>query len=321
MSTMRAVVIEATGTPDVLLSAHVPVPTRISAEFLVRVVAAGVNPIDAKTRGGGGTANAIERYPAILGQDFSGIVVESPYEAHPIKPGDEVYGMVMVPRTQGTYAEYVPVPEMFVARKPKALSHVEAGGVPLASLTAWGAVVDVAKAHEGQRILITAGAGGVGHFAIQFASFFGAHVVATGSERNLGWLRELGAHEVVDYTVGDWTAAIDPVDIVIDLLGNAKDDSGSRSMTALKPGGLLVNVPTGTFPTMLDEAERLGVRASGYRVSPNATTLSVITRLIDSGDVKVYVDKVFDLDEAGAAHTSLEGGHTRGKIVLKVADG
>jgi len=320
MSTMRAVVIEATGGSEVLLPTHVPTPTRVSAEFLVRVAAAGVNPIDAKTRAGRGAAAAIEHYPVILGQDFSGTVVESPYEAHPVKPGDEVYGMTMVPRTQGTYAELLSVPALFVARKPKGLSHVEAAAVPLAALTAWGAVVDVAKVHEGQRVLITAGAGGVGHFAIQFANFFGGHVITTASPRNRSWLRELGAHEVVDYTTGDWTAGIDPVDVVVDLLGNAKDDSGSRSLTVLKPGGLLVNVPTGSFPTMHEEADALGVRATGYRVSPDATTLGVITRLIDSGDVRVYVDQVFPLDEVRAAHDQLEAGHTRGKIVLRVAD-
>lgn len=319
MSTMGAVVVDAAGGTDVLRSTRVPTPTRVSAEFLIRIAAAGVNPIDAKTRGGRGAAAGIERYPVILGQDFSGTVVESPYEAHPIKPGDEVYGMTMAPRMQGTYAELVAVPALFVARKPKALSRIEAAGVPLAALTAWGAVVDVAKAHEGQRVLITAGAGGVGHFAVQFASFFGARVVATGSQRNMSWLRELGAHEVVDYTAGDWAAAVDPVDIVIDLLGNAKDDSGSRSLTRLKPGGLLVNVPTGSFPTMQDEAAALGVRATGYRVSPDATTLAVITRLIDSGDVRVHIDRVFDLSEAPAAHEALEAGHTRGKIVLRVS--
>ncbi len=320
MSTMRAVVIEGTGGSEVLLSANVPAPARVSAEFLVKVAAAGVNPIDAKTRAGKGSAGAILHYPVILGQDFSGTVVESPYEAHPIKPGDEVYGMTMVPRTQGTYAELVTVPALFIARKPKALSHVEAAAVPLAALTAWGAVVDVAKAHEGQRVLITAGAGGVGHFAIQFANFFGAHVIATGSPRNLSWLRELGAREAVDYTDGDWTDRIEPVDIVIDLMGNAKDDTGSRSLTLLKPAGLLVNVPSGSFPTMHDEAEALGVRATGYRVSPDATTLGVITRLIDSGDVRVFVDQVFALDDVRAAHDALEAGHTRGKIVLRVAD-
>ena len=319
MSTMRAVVAETTGGPDVLALVEVPMPKRVAAEFLIKVHAAGVNPIDCKTRSGKGPAG-IATWPLILGHDFSGTVVESPYEAHPIKVGDDVYGMTMTPRTPGTYAEYVPVPAMFLTKKPRGLSHVEAAAVPLAALTAWGAVVEVAKAHEGQRVLIHAGAGGVGHFAIQFASFFGAHVITTGSPRNLGWLRELGAHEVVDYTAGPFEEQIAPVDIVVDLIGNVAEQTGTRSLSVLKHGGTVVNVPTGSFPTMSQEAAEAGVRATEYRVSPDATTLAVITRLIDSGDVRVYVDQVFDLADAAKAHEALESGHTRGKMVLRVAD-
>lgn len=321
MDTMRAIVIEATGAPEVLQLADVVRPIRVNAEFLVKVVAAGVNPIDAKTRAGKGVSAAIGSYPAILGNDFSGIVVESPYEAHPIKPGDEVYGMTMVPRFGGTYAEYATVPAPFLAKKPRSLSHVEAAAVPLAALTAWGAVVDVAKAHEGQRMLIHAGAGGVGHFAVQFASFFGAHVIATGSTRNSGWLRELGASEVIDYSTTRFEDAVSNVDVVIDLIGNVADDTGTRSLAALKPGGLIVNIPTGSWPTFAKDAAAAGVRGTGYRVPADGATLAVISRLLESGDVRVYVDQVFDLDRAAAAHTALETGHTRGKIVLKVSDG
>ena len=320
MSTMRAVVMDAPGAPEVLRVAEVPRPTRASAEFIVKVCAAGVNPIDAKTRAGRGVSGAISSWPSILGNDFSGVVVESPYDAHPIKVGDEVYGMSMVPRLPGTYAEFAAVPAMSIARKPKALSHVEAAGVPLAALTAWGAVVDVARAREGQRVLVHAGAGGVGHFAIQFASFFGAHVVATGSTRNLEWMRELGANEVIDHTQTRFEDDLDPVDTVIDLIGNAVDDVGSRSLQVLKPGGLIVSVPTGAWPNLAEDAAAAGVRASGFRVSPDGTTLAVISRLIDSGDIRVFVDQVFDLADAAAAHAALEGGHTRGKIVLRVAD-
>ena len=321
MTTMRAIVMDATGGTDVLRLADVARPLRVNAEFLVKVVAAGVNPIDVKTRSGKGVSAAFASYPAILGNDFSGIVVESPYESHPIKPGDEVYGMTMVPRFAGTYAQYITVPALCVARKPRALSHVEAAGVPLAAMTAWGAVVDVAKAHEGQRILIHAGAGGVGHFAIQFATFFGAHVITTGSPRNADWLRELGASEVVDYTTTRFEDVARNLDVVIDLIGNAKDETGTRSLAVLKPGGIIVSVPTGTWPTMAEDAAAAGVRASGYRVSADGSTLAVISRLLESGDVRVFVDKVFTLDTVAEAHEALETGHTRGKIVLTVSDG
>lgn len=318
MSTMRAVVAETTGGSDVLRLVDLPVPTRIGAEFLIKVHAAGVNPIDVKTRAGRGPAS-VATWPLVLGSDFSGTVVEAPYDASPLKAGDEVYGMTIVPRMAGSYAEYVTVPALFLTKKPRGLSHVESAAVPLAALTAWGAVVDVAKAHEGQRVLIHAGAGGVGHFAIQFAAFFGAHVITTASARNLSWLRELGAHEVVDYTAGPFEEQIAPVDIVIDLIGDLSDRTGSRSLKVLKPGGLLVNIPSASWPSLAEDAVAAGVRATDYRVSPDATALAVITRLIDSGDVRVYVDQVFDLADAAKAHDSLETGHTRGKMVLRVS--
>lgn len=320
MSTMRAIIMEGTGGPEVLKTAEVARPAPISAEFLVKVVAAGVNPIDAKTRSGSGASAAIQAYPSSLGNDFSGIVVSSPYEGHPIKPGDEVYGMVPFPRQGGSYAEYLTVPALSIARKPKSLSHVEAAGVPLAALTAWGMVVELGKAHEGQRVLIHAGAGGVGHFAVQFARFFGAYVIATGSARNLAWLKELGANEVVDYGEERFEEVLDDVDVVIDLIGNVHDATGTRSLRILRPGGLLVNAPTGSWDTMLEDAAAAGVRATHYKVSADGSTLAVVSRLLESGDVKVFVDQVFPLAAAGEAHTALETGHTRGKIVLAISE-
>ncbi len=319
MSTMRAVVIAETGAPEVLTVTELPQPTPVNAEFLVKVLAAGINPIDAKTRAGRGVASQLH-YPAVLGNDFSGIVIASPYEGHPIKPGDEVYGMAHVPRNGGTYAEYVSIPAISLTRKPSALSHVEAAAVPLAALTAWGMVVELAKAHEGQRILIHAGAGGVGHFAVQFARFFGAYVIATGSERNLGWLQELGANEVIDYTSTRFEDVVSNVDVVIDLIGNVHDETGTRSLAVLRPGGLLVNAPSGSWDTVIEDAAAAGVRASRYKVSADGSTLAVISRLLSSGDVRVFVDRVFPLEDAAEAHRALETGHTRGKIVLAVSD-
>ena len=320
MTTMRAIVMDAPGGPEVLHIGEVPAPTKVNAEFLVRVIAAGVNPIDAKTRAGRGVSASIASYPAVLGNDFSGIVVESPYESHPIKVGDEVYGMVPVPRYSGSYAEFVTAPAMSLARKPAALSHVEAAGVPLAALTAWGMVVEIAKAHEGQSVLIHAGAGGVGHFAVQFAHFFGAYVIATGSGRNAGWLKELGADQVIDYTTARFDDMLSGIDVVIDLVGNVHDETGTRSLTVLRPGGVIVNAPTGSWPSFIADATAAGMRATSYKVSPDGSTLAVVSRLLESGDVRVFVDRIFPLDEAAAAHAELELGHTRGKIVLKVSD-
>ncbi|MFS0866645.1 NADP-dependent oxidoreductase [Microbacterium sp. 179-B 1A2 NHS] len=316
--TMRAMVYDRPGEPGLLREARVPVPDPALSELLVRVVAAGTNPIDAKTRGGRGVTPLIDGYPTTLGFDFSGVVVKSPFEAHPLQPGTPVFGMVSFPRTSGSYAEYVVVPSLSVARKPATLSHVEAAGVPLAALTAWGLVVETAHAHEGQRILIHAGSGGVGHFAVQLAAYFGAHVTATGSQANLPWLRELGAAVVVDYATTRFEDMVGQMDVVIDLVGNVHDDTGTRSLTVLRPGGLYVMVPTGGFPGYADAAAAAGVRATTYKVIPDGAVLATLARLLESGAIQVYVDRVFDLSDAAEAHRELERGHTRGKLVLSV---
>lgn len=317
---MRAAVIDETGDPRVLRTTTVPVPTPVMSELLVRVVAAGVNPIDAKTRAGKGVSGAVASYPAVLGYDFSGIVVRSPYESHPLTPGTAVYGMAPFPRVGGAYAEYVVVPSLSVARKPASLSHVEAAGVPLAALTAWGLVVETAHAHEGQRVLIHAGSGGVGHFAVQLAAYFGAHVTATTSGANAPWLRELGAAVVIDYTTTRFDEVVSSVDVVIDLIGNVHDETGTRSLRVLRPGGLLIEVPTGAWPDYASAAAEAGVRATSYKVVPDGGALATLGRLLDSGSLQVYVDHVYDLDQAAEAHAEIERGHTRGKLVLRVSD-
>lgn len=318
--TMRAAVIDGPGRADVLHVTDLAVPKPVLSELLVRVVAAGLNPIDAKTRSGKGVSSSIPSYPAALGFDFSGVVVSAPFEAHPLQPGTEVYGMVPFPRTGGAYAEYVVVPSQSVARKPATVSHVEAAGVPLAALTAWGLVVETAHAHEGQRMLIHAGSGGVGHFAVQLAAYFGAHVTVTASARNAAWLREIGASDVIDYTTTRFEEELSDVDVVIDLIGNVSDDVGSRSLEVLRPGGLYVLVPTGGWPDYVEAAEAAGVRATSYKVIPDGDVLATLTRLLDSGAIQVYVDTVYDLEDAAAAHVALERGHTRGKSVLRLSD-
>ncbi|GAA0429799.1 NADP-dependent oxidoreductase [Leifsonia naganoensis] len=319
--TMRAALLDAAGGPESLRIGDTISPDRVNAEFLVKVVAAGVNPLDAKTRAGRGVFDAIHSFPAVLGHDFSGVVVESPYSAHPLRPGDEVFGMVMVPRFGGSYAEYISVPSLSVVRKPSTLSHIEAAAAPLAALTAWGMVVEVAKAHEGQRMLIHAGSGGVGHFAVQFASYFGAHVIATASGSHAAWLRSLGAAEVVDYTTTRFEDAVEEVDVVIDLIGNVHDDTGSRSLSVLRPGGLIINAPTGSWPGFEDEIAAAGVRGTRYRVAPDGSTLGVISRLLEAGNVRVHVDQIYALEQIADAHRAVESGHTRGKVVLKIAEG
>jgi NADPH:quinone reductase-like Zn-dependent oxidoreductase len=314
---MRALVVDRPGPPEVLTIGEAPVPLLINSEVLVKVAAAGINPIDAKTRAGRGAAAAV-RWPAILGYDFSGTVAAVPFEAHPLHVGDEVYGMTAMPRSDGSYAEYLSVSSLSVTRKPARLSLVEAAAVPLAAMTAWGIVVDVAKAHEGQRMLIHAGSGGVGHFAVQFARYFGADVTATGSARNLDFLRELGAHRVIDYSATRFEDVAQDMDVVVDLIGNVHDNTGTRSLATLRTGGLLISVPTGSWPTAIEDATAAGMRATRFKLAPDGRLLERIGQLLDSGDIRVHVDEVFDWEDAAAAHRMLEGGHTRGKIVMRV---
>lgn len=319
--TMRAIVFDRFGSPEVLRETTIPTPEPVLSELLIRVVSAGVNRIDATTRSGGGVGPAIAAFPSTLGFDFSGIVVSSPYETHPLQPGAEVFGTVPFPRSGGSYAQYVVAPSMYVARKPPSLSHAEAAGVPLAALTAWGVVVETAHAHEGQRILIHAGSGGVGHFAVQLAAHFGAHVTATGSAGNLSWLRQLGASVAIDYATTRFEDVVGDVDTVIDLVGNAHDDTGTRSLSVLRPRGLYVLVPPDSWPDYSQAAEAANVRATTYRLVPDGSVLATIGRLLESGSIKVFIDRVFPFDDAAAAHRELESGHTRGKTVLTVSPG
>lgn len=314
--TMRAIVVERPGGPEALAPAVVPRPTRVGSEVLVRVVAAGVNPVDAKTRAGRGVAPAAS-WPLVPGFDFSGVVVESPYDAFALKPGDEVFGMTAFPRTTGSYAEYVSVPALSLARKPSILTHAEAAAVPLAALTAWGTVVELGKAHEGQRMLIHAGAGGVGHFAVQFAAYFGAEVTTTASARNASWLTGLGASRVIDYTEQAFEDVVSGVDVVLDAIGS---DTGPRSLSVLRAGGQIISLPSSGWPSLVDDAATAGVRGTGFWVVPDGSTLGVIARLITSRDVKVTADAVFPLEDAAEAHRMLEQGHVRGKVVLQVSD-
>lgn len=316
---MHAVVMSGVGGPEVLTPIDVAIPVPAIGEALVKVSAAGVNPIDAKTRGGRGAAGLIREFPAVLGVDFCGTIVRPAFDAHPFQPGDAVYGMVSVPRLSGSYAEYLTVPVVAIGRAPRTATATESAALPCAALTAWGCIVTVGKVEKGQRVLIHAGAGGVGHFAVQLAKRAGAHVVATASERNADWLRELGADEIIDYRTTRFEEATGDLDLVVDLIGNVHDDTGTRSLTAMRSGGLLINVPTGSWPDFRADAAAAGMRTTDIKALSDTASLTAIAELVDAGELRVHVDREFPLDGAADAHLLLEEGHTRGKIVLRVA--
>ena len=326
--TMRAVVQHRFGGPDVLRLEHVPRPEPLPTEVLVRVHAAGVNPVDWKTRAGGGMARVLGTppdggSPFILGWDVSGVVERVGFGVTTLAPGDAVYGMPWFPRAAGAYAEYVTAPARQWARKPATLDHAHAAAVPLAALTAWQALVDTARLEPGQRVLVHAAAGGVGHFAVQFAKHLGAHVTGTASGRHHAWLAALGADALVDYTRARFEDAgrdaVGEVDVVLDLVGDGHDATSTRSVGVLRPGGLLVAVPGGVSPELAVAAAARGVRATPFLVEPDGPALARIAALIDAGAVAVEVEATFPLAGAAEAHARGEAGRTRGKLVLDAA--
>ncbi|MEV0019080.1 NADP-dependent oxidoreductase [Streptomyces tendae] len=316
---MRAVILKEFGGQEVLTAAEVERPEPLPTEVLVRVHAAGVNPVDWKTRQGQGMAG-LQSLPLILGWDVSGVVEKVGFGVTTLRPGDEVYGMPWFPRAANGYAEYVTAPARQWARKPASLDHVHAAAVPLAALTAWQIVVDTADVQTGQSVLITAAAGGVGHFAVQFARHLGAHVIATASASRHAWLKELGAEETIDYTTTRFEDVAADVDVVIDLVGDGPDRTSTRSLRALRRGGLLVAVPGGVSPELAAAAETAGVRVVPFLVEPDGPALTAIASLIDDGEVAVEVEETFPLEQAAAAHTRGEAGRTRGKLVLTIGD-
>ncbi|MEV6566612.1 NADP-dependent oxidoreductase [Streptomyces kronopolitis] len=316
--TMRSVVQDGFGGPEVLRIQQAPRPVSLPTEVLVRVHAAGINPVDWKTRAGSGMAGLLGEPPFTLGWDVSGVVEEVGFGVTTLKAGDEVYGMPWFPRAANAYAEYVSAPARQFALKPATLDHVHAAAVPLAALTAWQAVVDAAHLQAGQRVLVTAAAGGVGHFAVQFARHLGAHVIATASTARHPWLKELGADEAIDYTATRFEDAVVDIDVVIDLVGDAHDRTSTRSLKVLRSGGLLVAIPAGVSPELAQAAEAVGVRVTPFLVEPDGAALTTIAGLIDAGHVAVEVEDTFPLERAGAAHARGEAGRTRGKLVLTV---
>lgn len=236
-----------------------------------------------------------------------------------LAPGDEVYAMPWFPRLASAYAEYVTAPSRHFARKPASAGHIEAAALPLAALTAWQALVDTAHVQAGQRVLVHAAAGGVGHLAVQFAKHLGAEVVATARQTRHAWLKELGADQVIDYTQQQFEDVTGGIDVVLDLIGDHADNT-VRSVSVTRPGGLVIAVPGGISERLAAVAGQAGVRTSPFLVEPDAPALTAIAGLVDSGEVRVEVEHTFPLEEAAEAHRLGESNHTRGKLVLTVTD-
>jgi NADPH:quinone reductase-like Zn-dependent oxidoreductase len=312
-STMKAVVVHEYGGPEVLKYEDAPRPEPKQNEILVRVIAAGVNPVDGMIRSGMFAKNKKLASPMILGGDIAGIVEETGSQITKFKKGDPIYAYLSL-KNNGGYAEYAVAHENETAAKPKSISYVDAAAVPIVALTAWQALVDSAKLSAGQSVLIHGGSGGVGTFAIQIAKARGAKVFATASTANQDFLKELGADVAIDYTKQKFEDIAKDVDVVLDSVGK---DTLARSYGVVKKGGFIA-----TLVSRLDQAEldKHGIRGESISVTPNADELAELGKLIDAKKIKVIVSQTFPLADAAKAEEQADTGHTRGKIVLKVAE-
>lgn len=309
---MRAVRIRRYGGPDVLELEDVPRPEAGPGELLVRVVAAGVNPVDWKTREGRGAARrwSGERFPLVLGWDVSGTVEAVGDEVTTFAPGDDVFGLVRFPEPAGCYAEYVAVPAGEVVAKPAVVDHAHAGALPLVSLTAWQSLFDTARLEEGETVLVHAAAGGVGHVAVQLAKWKGARVIGTASRAKNELVRSLGADEVMDYTTTRFEDVAAGVDVVLDPVGG---DTLERSLDAVRKGGRVVSL---VADPDVGRANQRGIEATRILVHPDGGQLAQVAALAESGSLLPVLHTELSLAEARTAHELGEGGRTRGKTVL-----
>jgi NADPH:quinone reductase-like Zn-dependent oxidoreductase len=310
---MKAIRIHNYGGPEVLKYEDAPRPKPQAGEVLIRVHAAGVNPIDWKVREGEMKDFWPHKFPLILGWDLSGVVEKLGRGVSRFKIGDEVYGLPD-PTRGGAYADFIAARESEFSLKPKSLHHIRAGAVPLAALTAWQSLFDTGQLQPDQRVLIHAGSGGVGHFAVQLAKWKGAYVFATASTKNQDLLRKLGVDEPIDYTQQRFEDVARNIDIVLDTIGG---DTQERSWSVLKKGGVLVSL---VQPPSEEKAKELGVRAAIIGAQPNGAQLAEIAKIIDSGKLAPIIDRIVPLSEARRAHELSQSGHTRGKIALRVSN-
>jgi len=308
---MKAIVAHEYGGPQVLKYEDAPRPEPKENEALVRVIAAGVNPVDALIRTGKYAKFFGTTLPLIPGYDIAGIVEKTGAKITKLKAGDSIYAYVL---WGGGYAEYAVATEGEATAKPKSLNYIEAAAVPLVALTAWQALIDTAKLSAGQTVLIHGGSGGVGSIAIQIAKARGAKVIATASTSNQELLKQLGADVAIDYTKTKFEDVAKDVDVVVDSVGK---DTLARSYGVVRKGGIIA-----TLVAQPDQAEldKNGIRGAAISVKPNASELAEITKLIEEKKIKPVVSQVLLLTEALKAQEQAATHHTRGKIVLKIAD-
>jgi NADPH:quinone reductase-like Zn-dependent oxidoreductase len=312
---MRAITATAWGAADLLAEIDVPRPEPGPTEVRVRVHAAGVNPTDWKQRVTGGLG--LWSDPPIFGYDVSGVVDAVGLGVELFRPGDEVFGMLHFPKQGGTYAEYVTAPARQLVAKPASIDHVQAAALPMAALTAWHVRGDTAHVREGQRVLVHAAAGGVGHLAVQLAKARGGYVVGTAREHKHELLRSLGADELIDYTQQPFEEAISDIDVVVDAIGG---NYPARSLATMRVGGILICLASPFDPPedVVRDAASRGLRTASPLVEPDRLALTAIAELVEAGRLRATIAETLPLAQACRAHELGENGRTTGKLVLTV---
>lgn len=310
---MKAIQISQFGDNDNLLYTDVAEPQLNPGEVLVKTQAAGVNPIDWKTCSGGGAAPFIGDLPFIPGWEFSGTITQLGEDVEHFNIGDEVFGFINFPERAGCYAEYIAAPSDQISLRPAELSPEVAAGIPLAGLTAWQALFDKGGLQPDQQVLILAGAGGVGHIAVQIAKWLGARVITTASAENHEFLRKLGADVVVDYNTQKITEHASNVDLVIDGMGG---ETGIESLLCVRPGGKLVTLPSVTKDEVIAAGQKMKVNVMPIRVEPNSEQLDRLAGLFADKKLQLNLAATFPITGIAEAFTASQSGKTRGKLVL-----
>lgn len=312
---MRQIFYSRFGGPDVLQLEHVAIPQPGPGQVRVRVAGCGVNPIDFKTRSGLGFVSQLlgQHFHFVPGYDASGVVDALGEGVTALAPGEAVFGMVNFPLSTGGYAEYVIAPVEQWVRAPAAMPLAHAGGLPLAGLTAWQALFDVGALQAGERVLVLAGAGGVGHLAVQLAAWKGAQVSATASAANHDFLRRHGVVNPLDYRDPAAIAQSGPWDLILDLMGGTV---GEQALDWLAAKGRMVTVPTNTAAQLLEKGNAVGRTVVAIKVMPDPAQLKALATLVDQDALRLHVSAALALEEAASAHEKIEQGHVRGKLIL-----
>jgi NADPH:quinone reductase-like Zn-dependent oxidoreductase len=314
---MKAAIIEKFGKPGVLQIIETEKPVPADNEVLIKVMAAGINPVDTKVRAGTSGMSKNLKLPAILGWDVSGIVEETGKNVNEFQPGNAVFGCIGFPGLGKAYAEYTIADPALLARKPNNISFEEAAAVPLAGLTAYQAINEQLKVAAGQKILIQAAAGGVGHLAVQFAKLNGAFVSGTASEKNASFLKKIGVDQFIDYKNEKFEEVVHDLDGVLDAMGG---EVLHRSIGCVKRGGTVVCLPSSTKddPKAIELARQQGVELIWPMMHTSTEQIRLISKLMEEKKLKVSIDKIFTLDQISWAHKAVETHNTKGKVVVRM---